>query len=184
MGIIAVDCSCSSASTIIGIKSKTNSSLQICFTIVVQTKGNAYPALLSFIGILQIIISNPAILKEIVVIINGSLIYKQTRVYAYSLFLLFLWVIFAFSVMKDDLLAGSAEMTRDFGVPCQLRLANPLAVDFGDRVFSAKGKGCVDIVRAVDFLQLTPRCLYFRREPQDALLTTERTVSVRHLFAA
>lgn len=97
---------------------------------------------------------------------------------------LFLWVIFAFSVMEDDLLAGSAEMTRDFGVPCRRRLTNPLAVDFGDRVFSAKGKVCVDIVRAVDFIQLTPRCLYFRREPQNALLTTERTVSVRHLFAA
>ena len=86
--------------------------------------------------------------------------------------------------MEDDLLASSAEMTRDFGVPCRRRLTNPLAVDFGDCVFSAKGKVCVDIVRAVDFLQLTPRCLYFRREPQDALLTTERTVSVRHLFAA
>ena len=63
MGIIAVDCSCSSAAKIIGIKPKTNSSLQICFTIVVQIKGNAYPALLSFIGVLQIIISNPAVTR-------------------------------------------------------------------------------------------------------------------------
>lgn len=89
MGIIAVNCSCSSAVKIIGIKSKTNSSLQICFTIVVQIKGNAYPALLSFIGVLQIIISNPAVLKEIVVIINRSLICKRTGVYAHSLFFSF-----------------------------------------------------------------------------------------------